>query len=112
MKRLLGKRGEHSYNPQEVLYLIGNINYCYLHMLNGEVIMSCRTLKWFVNQWPHFLRVHKKALINQTYISFYRPGNNSKTTSYIVMVDNAQLEIARRRLLGVRQLLNQIQVAG
>ncbi|MVM38063.1 LytTR family transcriptional regulator [Spirosoma sp. HMF3257] len=105
MKRLPGKRGEHHYEPQQVLYLIGNINYCYVHLSSGEVIMSCRTLKWFADQWPQFVRVHKKALINQSYVSFCKPAGNSTDTNYIVMADNTQLEIARRRVPAVLQLL-------
>lgn len=111
MKRLLGKRGEHHYDPQTVLYLTGNINYCYLHMANGAVILSCRTLKWFADQWPTFLRVHKKTLINQAYISSCKTAENSRDTNYIVMTDQTQIEIARRRAPSVLSILAQRQLA-
>ncbi|MBD2753327.1 LytTR family DNA-binding domain-containing protein [Spirosoma validum] len=107
MKRLPGKRGEHHYDPQQVLYLIGNINYSYLHMIHGEVVMSCRTLKWFADQWPHFLRVHKKALINLSHITVCKPSGNSTETNYIIMADNAQFAIARRRVPSILELLAQ-----
>jgi len=111
MKRLPGKRGEHYYDPQQVLYLIGESNYCHIHMVNGDVILSCRTLKWFADQWPpYFLRVHKKALINQTYISFCKLAGNSTGTNYIIRTNEAQLEIARRRVPTVLPVLEQLQL--
>ncbi|GAB4016630.1 hypothetical protein GCM10028808_45680 [Spirosoma migulaei] len=110
MKRLPGKRGEHHYDPQQVLYLIGNINYCYLYMVNGEVILSCRTLKWFADQWPCFLRVHKKALINQAYITFCKPAGNSTDTNYVIMADQTQFEIARRRVPAVLPVLSELRL--
>ena len=108
MKRLNTKRAHHQYDPNQVLYLIGNINYCYLFMANNEVILSCRTLKWFENQWPHFLRVHKKALVNMEHLTDFQPGNNCRATNYIIMADQTQLEVARRRVPIVRQVLAQL----
>lgn len=111
MKRLTTKRAHHHYDPQQVLYLIGNINYCYLYMANHEVILSCRTLKWFSQQWPHFLRVHKKALINLNYLTDFEPGANSRATDYITMANSTRLEVARRRVPAVRQALLQLHEA-
>ncbi|GAB4033276.1 LytTR family transcriptional regulator DNA-binding domain-containing protein [Spirosoma gilvum] len=110
MKRLPGKRGEHHYDPQQVLYLTGHINYSFLHLLNGEVVMSCRTLKWFEDQWPQFLRVHKKVLINQTYIASCKPAGNSTDTNYVTMTNDACFEIARRRVPMVLNSLAQLKL--
>ncbi|MVM40275.1 LytTR family transcriptional regulator [Spirosoma sp. HMF3257] len=110
MRRLTTKRAQHEYDPQQVLYLIGNINYCYLYMANNEVILSCRTLKWFSQRWPHFLRVHKKALVNLDYLMAFQPGGKSTATNYITMADETQLEIARRRVPDVRQALESVQI--
>lgn len=108
MKRLTTKRAHHYYDPSQVLYLIGHVNYCYIYMANNEVILSCRTLKWFENQWPHFLRVHKKALVNLGHLKTFLPGPNATATHYIIMADQAQIEIARRRVPTVRQVLAQL----
>ena len=110
MKRLFGKRGHHLWDPQEVLYLTGNINYCYLHLISGEVILTCRTLKWFSNQWPTFLRVHRNALINLSHVHHYQLSEKSTLPSHVVMADNARIEIARRRAETVSQLLKQLLV--
>lgn len=109
MKRLPGKRGEHHYDPEQVLYLTGNINYCYLHMTNGEVILSCRTLKWFASQWTHFLRVHKNSLINLAYVTFCKVSERVTDPNYVIMADQTQLDIARRRVLSVAQALAQLE---
>lgn len=105
MKRLPGKRGEHQYESAEVLYLIGNINYSYLHLSTGEVVMSCRTLKWFSDRWVGFLRVHKNALINVQYVQDLRTPKNTSEIGYVVMANNAQIAIARRRTQEVVALL-------
>lgn len=108
MKRIFSKRGEQSsFDPQQVAYLIGEVNYSYLHLITGEVVLTCRTLKWFAQRWPAFLRLHKKALVNAHYIVHYQLGNPSQT-SYVVMRDQTQLPVARRRVEQVGQVLNQL----
>lgn len=101
MKRVPYKRGEQTFEPENVAYLIGESNYSHVHQVNGEVILSCRNLKWFEDQWPTFLRLHKSALINVDYVAYYATGESNR----VVMHDNAELVVARRRVSDVFNLL-------
>ncbi|GAB2519638.1 hypothetical protein GCM10027085_06840 [Spirosoma aerophilum] len=80
-------------------------------MANNEVILACRTLKWFATKWPHFLRVHKTTLINPAYMAAFQPAPKANLTSFITMTDKAQLKIARRRLATVQQALAHLEVS-
>ena len=109
MKRLTTKRAHYQFDPSQILYLTGNTNYCYVYMANDEVILACRTLKWFATKWPHFLRVHKTTLINPAYLAAFQPAPKASLTSFITMADQAQLKISRRRLTAVRHALAQLE---
>ncbi|MEZ0542048.1 LytR/AlgR family response regulator transcription factor [Fibrella arboris] len=101
MKRIPYKRGEQTFEAKNVAYLIGESNYSHVHLISGEVVLSCRNLKWFEDQWPTFLRLHKSALINVNYVQYYAVGESNR----VVMRDDAQLLIARRRVPEVFSLL-------
>lgn len=109
-KRLAGDRGVNYFDPQTVLYLRGDINYSHVHLTNGQVILACRTLKWFEDQWPHFMRPHKQALVNPAYIHQLTLGSTLRATSYLIMQDEARLAISRRRVPIVVEQLNQIDI--
>lgn len=106
MKRIFTKRGEQpQVEAQQVLYLMGDINYAYLHLITGEVVLACRTLKWFSHQWPAFLRLHKKALVNPAYVASCQVAEKPSGPHYVIMQDAAQLPIARRR---AAEVINQL----
>lgn len=104
----LGKCGFNYFDPQTVLYLTGDVNYSYVHLLNGQVILSSRTLKWFSQQWPSFLRVHKHALVNLTYVQHIKLAPSLRSPSYLIMQDKTSLIIARRRVDLVMEQLDQL----
>ncbi|MVM33615.1 LytTR family transcriptional regulator [Spirosoma sp. HMF4905] len=97
-KRLPKTKPVDYFDPQTVLYLTGSDNYSQVHLVNGRVILSARTLKWFERQWPVFLRPHKSALINPDYVHGLLIGSTLRFPSYVVMQDNVQLPISRRRV--------------
>lgn len=109
MKRVPYKRGEQQFKPKDVLYLIGESNYSYVHLINGEVVLSCRNLKWFADQWPTFLRLHKRALINVKQIHRYEHAQLPGQANHVVMTDEAQLPVARRR---VPEVVSQLTALG
>ncbi|WP_041616535.1 LytTR family transcriptional regulator DNA-binding domain-containing protein [Spirosoma linguale] len=108
MKRLTTKHARYEYDPQQILYLIGHVNYSLIYMTTNEVILVCGTLKQFARKWPHFLRVHKTALINPAYLRAFKPATKATLPSYITMQDDTRLKIARRRLPTVQQMLAQL----
>lgn len=105
MKRLTAKHADYEYDPKEILYLLGRVNYSFIFTTTNEVILACGTLKQFANKWPHFLRVHKQALINPAYLRTFKISSKATMPSYITMKDNTRLKIARRRVSTVQQVL-------
>ncbi|GAB4047807.1 LytTR family transcriptional regulator DNA-binding domain-containing protein [Spirosoma litoris] len=89
----------------QILYLIGDINYSRIHLVNGEVILMSRTLKWYEGRWPSFIRIHKQTLINPNYARSFILSSTLREAIYVVMADSAKLLIARRRLSLIRKKL-------
>ncbi|GAB4028895.1 LytR/AlgR family response regulator transcription factor [Spirosoma gilvum] len=104
-KKLTIAKGHYRFDTNAVLYLTGDANYCYVHMLNGEMVLTSRTLKWFEKQWPSFLRVHKHALVNPQHAAQVNRAARLTSPSYLVMRDQTQLLIARRRVSDVVEQL-------
>ncbi|MVM41836.1 LytTR family transcriptional regulator [Spirosoma sp. HMF3257] len=96
------------FDPQAILYLTGDVNYSYVHLLNGQVVLSSRTLKWFAQQWPSFVRVHKHALVNLAYVKHIKLASSLRSPSYLIMRDKASLTISRRRVITVVEQLDQL----
>ncbi|MVM38064.1 LytTR family transcriptional regulator [Spirosoma sp. HMF3257] len=103
MKRLAAAQLQHNFEPDHVLYLIGDVNYCSLHLLNGKKILSSRTLKWYNDRWPHFIRIHKGSLINPAHV--HRCVLVSTISAHLIMRNGARLPIGRRRINGVMEQL-------
>ncbi|MVM37049.1 LytTR family transcriptional regulator [Spirosoma sp. HMF3257] len=93
-----GQHGVNNFDPQTVLYLTGDVNYSRVHLASGQLLVSSRTLKWFADQWPHFVRVHKNALVNPAYIHDLKLASTGRQTSYLIMHNEAKLLISRRQL--------------
>ncbi|MVM36194.1 LytTR family transcriptional regulator [Spirosoma sp. HMF4905] len=100
-KRLPKKQPVNYFDPQTVLYLTGDENYSHVHLMNGTVVVAARTLKWFEEQWPVFLRPHKRSLINPVYVLELLIASTLSSPSYVVMQDQVQLPISRRRVSGI-----------
>jgi two-component system LytT family response regulator len=60
-------------DPQQIIRLNSNANYCMVELENGENIFVAKTLKYLQQQLPpeNFLRIHNSHLVNIEYISFY-----------------------------------------
>lgn len=99
MKTPLRPKGCHNrFDQRTILYLTGEENYSHVHLMNGKVILMSRTLKWFEKRWPSFLRVHKHTLINPQHASRVKRGARLTLPSYLIMRDQTQLLISRRRV--------------
>lgn len=99
MKRLAAAQLQHKFDPNQVLYLTGDVNYCYVHLMNGKVILSSRTLKWYSDRWPQFMRIHKANLINPQHI--HSCIVVSSIVAHLIMRNGARLPIGRRRISAV-----------
>jgi len=89
----------------EIIHLIAEGNYTYVHLINGEKHLVNRSMKEFDDMLPElgFFRIHQSHLVNTAQIRKYLKEDGG----FIVMQDGAKLPIARRRkeelltLLGV-----------
>ncbi|GAB4017082.1 hypothetical protein GCM10028808_47630 [Spirosoma migulaei] len=103
MKRLAAAQLQHNFDPAQVLYLIGDVNYSMVHLVSGKAILSSRTLKWYSDRWPHFIRIHKAHLINPDQV--HSCVVISSTIAHLIMNDGARLPIGRRR---IREVIDQL----
>ncbi|WP_020595762.1 LytR/AlgR family response regulator transcription factor [Spirosoma panaciterrae] len=85
-----------AFDPSQVMYLTGDVNYCFIHLKGGEQILSSRTLKWYHQRWPHFIRIHKGYLVNPQYV--HRWVVISPVIAYTIMSNGESLSIGRRRI--------------
>ena len=103
MKRINAAQLQHNFDPSQVLYLVGDINYSTVYLLNGKSILTSRTLKWYSDRWPLFIRTHKGYLVNPKYIHSCRIV--SSINAHLTMQNGARLPIGRRRIWEVVQKL-------
>ena len=90
--------------PSQILYLTGDVNYCHIHLANGQMVLMSHTLKWYEERWPGFIRIHKQALTNPTYARSLHLSIPFSRHGYVSMADQTVLPIARRRLAPVQKL--------
>ncbi|MVM36293.1 LytTR family transcriptional regulator [Spirosoma sp. HMF4905] len=107
-KQLFKKRPVDSFDTQTVLYLTGYSNYSRVHLLSGQVVVSSHSLKWFEHRWPSFLRTNKQALVNPAFVSQIKPARYTQSTSYVIMQDQAQVAISRRRVNRIQKQFRQL----
>jgi two-component system LytT family response regulator len=78
----------------DIIYAEGDGNYTNIYLLNGEKILSSRTLKYFDGLLPTatFFRIHKSFLININLIDSY----NRIDGNFVVMKNKNQLDVSER----------------
>jgi len=85
----------HFINISDIIRCEADGNYTQFHLLNGKKITVPTTLKEYDEMLPSsiFYRIHQSHLINVHYIKKYV----KKEGGYVIMLDNSELEVARRR---------------
>ena len=53
---------------EQITYLEGSINYCYIHLINQPSILIPYHLKLMQQRLPDFVRIHKRYLLNPLFI--------------------------------------------
>lgn len=88
-------------------YLIGERNYTWLYYSDGQKHLTSKTMKYYESMHIHFIRIHKKALVNPTYIKEISLSPDSQ--SKVVILKNGQkLSISRRRWATVGPQLQRV----
>jgi two-component system, LytTR family, response regulator len=75
-------------DSKNVVLLLANINYTYIYLQCGKVIISTQTLKRFDEQLSRhgFIRVHKSAIINPAFITDYSHPEIKLTNGLVAKV--------------------------
>ncbi len=92
-------------DPDNIVYLQGDINYTHIHLIQGNKITSSKTLKDFETQLSpkQFFRVHKANIINLSYVSKYIKGDGGE----VIMSEGSSLEVSRHKKAELLALLSQ-----
>ncbi len=64
---------ESIHQPALLLYLTGANNYTWLQFQSGKRVLLAKSLTYFTERLPQFVRVHKTALINPAYVTELEP---------------------------------------
>lgn len=82
-------------NLKDIVRLEADDNYTHLHLKDGQRITASKTIKSYDDllQSVNFFRVHKRHVINLNYMRKFVKGDGG----YIVMDDDKQIEVSRRR---------------
>ncbi|WP_080056294.1 LytR/AlgR family response regulator transcription factor [Spirosoma aerolatum] len=92
-----------AFDPSQVMYLAGDVNYCFIYLKGGKQILSSRTLKWYHQRWPQFIRIHKGYLVNPAYVR--RWMIISPVLAFTIMTDGVSLSVGRRRIAAISNQL-------
>ena len=81
----------------QIMYLQGSINYTLIHLQNGDVKLSPRTLLFHINNSLNesFIRIHRAFCVNKSFIHSYDAKENPK---YLMLESGVQLAVSRRKM--------------
>lgn len=90
----------------EIMYCKADKNYTHVHFTNGKKLLVSKQLKEFESLLaPHgFFRVHNSSLVNIAQVSKYVRGEGG----YLIMNDNASIEVSRQKKDELLKLLNRL----
>ena len=80
----------------DIIYLEGNINYTLIHLQDGRVKVSPRTLLYHINNSLNesFIRIHRAFCVNR---SFIREYNQKESPQFLLMNSGLKLAVSRRK---------------
>lgn len=80
----------------DILYLEGNINYTIIHLQNGKIKISPRTLLFHINNSldDSFIRIHRAFCVNRSYIQTY---DQKESPESLLLKGGIRLAVSRRK---------------
>lgn len=92
------------YNTNELVYFEGNSNYTNVYQLaRSRPLLASKTLKYFDERLPGFVRISKRYLINPIHVT-HRHWSTSRSLT-IELTGGQRIVVARRRThIVLRQL--------
>ncbi len=80
----------------DILYLEGNINYTLIHLQNGKVKISPRTLRYHITNTLNetFIRIHRAFCVNKSHIQDY---DQKLSPEFLMLTSGIKLSVSRRK---------------
>lgn len=88
---------KHALNNKVITHLTGANNYTLLHYEDGTSELFSKTLRYFDDLLPGFIRIHKIALVNPRFIRSIRAPAKKKMSGWLITKTGQVLPISRRR---------------
>lgn len=83
--------------PDQIAYFSGANNYCWTYFRDGGKKLLAKPISYIEDQLPAFIRVHKTALVNPSYVTkLYQPPRK-KMSGKIYLDSGEVLPVSRRR---------------
>ena len=83
---------------ETVTHIAGAGPYSIVHVQNGKPLLLSKTLWKLESDYPDFVRVHKRNLINPHYVEKYIRWNDGEPRGMVLMKNGIGLPVARRRI--------------
>ncbi|MES2796359.1 MAG: LytTR family DNA-binding domain-containing protein [Bacteroidota bacterium] len=81
-------------STKDIIHLEGHSNYTLFYFSNGKTLLVSRTMKEYIdNLDEHFVRIHKKFVINLRYLIQF----DLKEEMSVLLKDGKRITISRRR---------------
>ena len=82
----------------DILYLEGSVNYTLIHLYNGKVKISPRTLLYHIQHSLNdsFVRIHRAFCVNKRYVKDTQELD-IKHITHLFLKDETQLPVSRRK---------------
>jgi DNA-binding LytR/AlgR family response regulator len=91
---------------ESILWIEGDSNYAWIHFSNRPKLLATQTLKWFAEQLPSFIRVHKSSLVNVAHLILFEQINSREAR--VILTNRVALLVSRRRVRSIADLLRKI----
>ncbi len=94
-------------NFAEIVCLIGDRNYTYIYLKNGEAIFAAKNISLFeqiLANSTDFVRIHKRHIVNLRYVSSI---TKARSGGYVRLFDGRKLTISRRRAGVIRKNIHE-----
>jgi two-component system LytT family response regulator len=94
-------------NIRDIVRFEAEDNYTHIYLKSGERITACKTIKSYEDMLTpfNFYRVHKRHVINLNYMRKFVKGDGG----YLIMDDDIQIEVSRRRRPAFMEQMKRLQ---
>jgi DNA-binding LytR/AlgR family response regulator len=93
--------------PEEIMLLLGNVNYTEVFFVNGKKLIVATTLKKLEARFEicgSFFRTHKSFLVNLNYI---KKSDSVGGDEFVEMQNDFRVAVSRRRKVAFEKRLNE-----